>query len=167
MPLIEVYAPRGVATGNSSGPSGVDAAGETASALRLEPATWYPLDGGPAVPGGRMVAGDDQLLIASDEPEPVIHATWYPIVLDIGPYRVTGRLGTPPGFDPERALARPSGPFITLREATIELLGRSDGEPATRARVDVNRYAVDRVRASLMLGFFFPGAVVEPGMPVA
>jgi hypothetical protein len=26
----------------------------------------------------------------------------------------------------------------------------------------INRYAVDRIRADLMLGFFFPGAVVDP-----
>jgi hypothetical protein len=26
----------------------------------------------------------------------------------------------------------------------------------------INRYAVERIRAELMLGFFFPGAAVDP-----
>ena len=72
--------------------------------------------------------------------------------------RVTAMIATMPGFDPERALARPGSTYIPLREATIELLGRSDVAPAKRDHVHVNRYAVEMVSSSLMLGFFFPGA---------
>ena len=64
-----------------------------------------------------------------------------------------------PGFDPGRALARPTGEFVLLRDARIGLVDRAR-RPArsTAARLLVNRYVVDRVEADLMLGFFFPGA---------
>jgi hypothetical protein len=67
---------------------------------------------------------------------------------------------TMPGFDPGRALARPTGEFVLLRDARIRLLDRDDAGEATAAELLVNRYAVDRVEADLMLGFFFPGAAM-------
>jgi hypothetical protein len=49
--------------------------------------------------------------------------------------------------------------FVVLRDAE---LGSSDadGRPIGHA-VLVNRYAVERVAADLMLGFYFPGAALE------
>jgi hypothetical protein len=86
--------------------------------------------------------------------------TWFSVTLDIGPYRVTGELATHPGFDPSRALARPGGIFVPLREARIELLAADGAGAAERPHVHVNRYAVERVVSSLMLGHYFPGAAL-------
>jgi hypothetical protein len=71
---------------------------------------------------------------------------------------VVGEMPTMPGFDPGRALARPTGEFVFLRDARICLADQPDAGEATAPRLLVNRYTVDRVKADLMLGFFFPGA---------
>jgi hypothetical protein len=63
-----------------------------------------------------------------------------------------------PGFDPGRALARPTGEFVLLRDVRIALGRDVDGPAVAQAAAVVNRYVVDRVTADLMLGFFFPGA---------
>ena len=84
--------------------------------------------------------------------------TWFSVTLELGPYRVTGELATHPGFDPERALARPSGIYVPLRDARIELVDEAGAGAAERPHVHVNRYAVERVVATLMLGHYFPGA---------
>jgi hypothetical protein len=104
---------------------------------------------------------DDAYLVVTSEPDVRVHSTWHVLTLDLGPYRVSGRLPTPPGFDPARALARPKGQFVGLRDAGIELLHRPDAVVAERANVLVNRYLVDRAVAPLMLGFYFPGATGE------
>jgi hypothetical protein len=65
---------------------------------------------------------------------------------------------TMPGFDPGRALARPTGEFVLLRDVRIALRGDVDGPSMALPSAFVNRYVVDRVAADLMLGFFFPGA---------
>lgn len=79
--------------------------------------------------------------------------------LVVGPYAVQGRLPTLPGFDPARALARPTGTYVLLRDAAVELVGRS-GLAAEHPYLLVNRYGVDEVAAELMLGFFFQGAAL-------
>ena len=100
-------------------------------------------------------------MIVSDQVEGgPVHAQWHSIELDTGPYLVQGEMPTMPGFDPGRALARPTGEFVFLRDARIRLIGRDDAGEASAARLLVNRYTVDRVAADLMLGFFFPGAVM-------
>jgi hypothetical protein len=72
---------------------------------------------------------------------------------------------TMPGFDPGRALARPTGEFVQLRDVQIGLVDANEAG-MTRPMALANRYVVDRVEADLMLGFFFPGAtmvtVTEP-----
>ena len=100
------------------------------------------------------VAADDLLLVPGAADDTPVHATWHVVELSVGPYRVTGELATMPGFDPGRALARPSGEFVPLRDAVVDGISR-------HATLLVNRYAVDAVRADLMLGFFFPGARIE------
>ena len=72
-----------------------------------------------------------------------------------------GEMPTMPGFDPGRALARPTGEFVFLRDARIGLVGTTRRGEASAARLLVNRYTVDRVAADLMLGFYFPGAVLD------
>jgi hypothetical protein len=66
-----------------------------------------------------------------------------------------------PGFDPGRALTRPSGEFVLLRDVRISRGDRPGLEVARGDHAFVNRYAVEHIRAELMLGFFFPGAVVD------
>jgi len=138
--------------------------------LAVSDARWYPVDGSP--PTQRVdvsVDPDEILLITTPGPDLMFHLAWYSIAVDIGPYRVSGRLATHPGFDPARALLRPGGTFIGLSDATIELVGRDDAGTAQRPYLHVNRYAVDRVSSSLMLGHFFPGAslVAEDAATVA
>jgi hypothetical protein len=161
MPIrVEAYTAGGVATGvvARSGPlrDALDGAGD----LLIEMARWLPLDGSGEQPGGEIsVAADDLLLVVSDEPESgPVHAQWHTIELDSGPYQVVGEMPTMPGFDPGRALARPSGEFVFLRDARIRLLAEAEGGEASAPNLLVNRYTVDRVKADLMLGFFFPGA---------
>ena len=156
---VELYTPSGVLMGTiahvpltSDGPDLVEA-------LAVGETRWYPVDGSPPTQRGEVsVEPDDILLIITPEPELKVHMAWYSIALDIGPYRVSGRLATHPGFDPARAISRPGGTFVALSDATIELCGQDDAGSAHRDYLHVNRYAVDRVTSSLMLGHFFPGA---------
>jgi len=133
-----------------------------------------PLDGDPGRPGGEVLAQlDDLVLAAGEEPIPgPVHAAWHPIRLEAGPWVIHGDLATMPGFDPGRALTRPTGTFVLLAGVRIALLDRPEAGEAAHAQALVNRYSVDTVEADLMLGFFFPGARMEgelanPGPPVA
>jgi hypothetical protein len=86
---------------------------------------------------------------------------WHIVRLEAGIYRIDGELPTMPGFDPGRALMRPSGEFVLLREVRVELIDRPDVGTVSVPHAFVNRYTVERVEADLMLGFFFPGAEVD------
>lgn len=167
---LEIFTPTGVLAGSSAHVPLTGDGPDLVEPLALEGARWYPIDGGPPAHGGEVsIDPDEILLIVTPEPELKVHMAWYSISLEVGPYYVTARLATHPGFDPERALARPGGTFIALSDATIELLGADDGNAAERPYLHVNRYAVDRVTSSLMLGHFFPGArlVAKDTVPVA
>jgi len=130
--------------------------------LTLERVQWQPLDGRPGPSSGVSIPIDDVLIASADEePSVPVHASWHGIRLEVGPYLVEGEMATLPGFDPGRALTRPSGEFIQLREVRI---GRRTG-PGTSTDPKpighlalVNRYGVESVACDLMLGFFFPGA---------
>ena len=157
---IEVFGAGGIAVGIVAGTGRVRDLLETGSPLVLERVTWHALDDAPAA-GTLTVAPDDVFLATTDEPDEMpVHAQWHDIVLDVGPYRVSGQMPTMPGFDPGRALARPTGEFVQLRDVTVGLLGGQDESGLTRTAALVNRYVVDRVEADLMLGFFFPGATL-------
>jgi hypothetical protein len=159
MAAVEIYTPTGVLLGTTAGVPLSNDGPDLESPVAVGDARWYPHDRGrPEQRGQLRVIPDEILLVVTDEMDMTVHMNWFPITLDVGPYRVTAMIATMPGFDPERALARPGGTYIPLREATIELLGRSDVAPAKRDHVHVNRYAVEMVSSSLMLGFFFPGA---------
>jgi hypothetical protein len=171
MPQVEIFTPTGVVSGSTPRPTiGSDAKG-AAAPLPVDASRWYPLDGtAPERRGSLTVAPDDILLVVLAPPPFSVHASWYPIELEVGPYRLEARLPVSPGFDPARALARPTGAFVAIRDVAITLTGRNDAGIAERSYAQVNRYAVDRIRSNLMLGFFFPGATVEPlqdrgGMP--
>lgn len=156
---VEIFTPAGVLAGTAlREPFTVDVP-DIAGPLRIEEARWYPIDGSrPEHRNEASVDPDDILLIVTPEPELKVHMAWYSIGLEVGPYRVTGRLATHPGFDPARSISRPGGSFVAISDAVIELLGRNDAGSAQRPYLHVNRYAVDRVTSSLMLGHFFPGA---------
>jgi hypothetical protein len=159
---VEAYTTGGVATGVVARPGPLRETLEGASEIQIEEARWLPLDGsGEGAPGQLTLQVDDMLLVVAEEPDGIpVHAQWHSIELDAGPYRVYGEMPTMPGFDPGRALARPTGEFVLLRDARITLLGRDDAGEATSTQLLVNRYTVDRIAADLMLGFFFPGAAM-------
>jgi len=161
MPIrVEVYGASGVAIGVVARAGRLREILESGLDLLVERAAWHPLDGSPAQQAGEVsVAEDDVFLAVTDENEDgPVHAQWHDIILDVGPYRVTGQMPTMPGFDPGRALARPTGAFVLLRDVRIALGDDPDGPAVDQAAAFVNRYVVDRVAADLMLGFFFPGA---------
>jgi hypothetical protein len=169
MAQLEIFTPAGVVVGTPLR-DGLIQSPDLRSPVAIERARWYPLDGTkPEHRGSILVPPDDVLVVSSSEAELTVHATWYSVVVEIGPYRVRARMPTPPGFDAAKALARPGGAFVALRDATVELMNRADAGLAERAAVHVNRYAVERVESTLMLGFFFPGAhLVAPMVaPVA
>ena len=169
MPIrVETYTADGIATGMLAGTDRLRGVLESGRELLIERATWYGLDGsGPRPAAELRVAPDDVYVIVGDQAEDgPVHAQWHGITLDLGPYHLTGEMPTLPGFDPGRALARPTGEFVLLRDVRIELLGRDDAGTAENAQALVNRYVVDRVEADMMLGFFFPGAeMIVTGAP--
>ena len=161
MPIrVEIYLATGVAIGVVARAGRLREVLEGGRDLLIERAAWHPLDGSPAQPGGEIaVAADDVMVAVAEEVENgPVNAQWHDIGLDVGPYRVTGQMPTMPGFDPGRALARPTGEFVLLRDVRIALLAEVDGPAVAQPSALVNRYVVDRVAADLMLGFFFPGA---------
>jgi hypothetical protein len=89
------------------------------------------------------------------------HAVWHPLILEVGPYLLEGELPTLPGFDPGRALARPTGTFVLLRDVDVRVADDPERLLRRHDRLLVNRYEVLAVTAALMLGFFFPGARLE------
>lgn len=163
MPIrVEIYGAAGVAVGVVARAGRLREILESGLDLLVERADWHPLDGSkPRASDALTIAEDDILVAVADETDELpVHAQWHDISLDVGPYRVTGQIPTMPGFDPGRALARPTGEFVLLRDVRIALAGDDDGPAVGQAAAFVNRYVVDRVEADLMLGFFFPGAVM-------
>jgi hypothetical protein len=159
MQHVEAFTAGGVMSGTVRRGTGLRDELDAEQPIDLERATWYPIDGGRAEQRSKVHLGPDDLLVVCAETEELpIHASWHAVDLVLGPYHVTGDLPTLPGFDPGRALARPGGPFILLRDARVELAGHSDGGTVSRPQAFVNRYAVERVTADLELGFYFPGA---------
>jgi hypothetical protein len=171
MAEVEIYTPTGVVAGVAARvPLSADGS-DLSTALPVGDARWYPLDGGkPSNIGDVSVQPDEILLLVTAEEDLTVHMNWFAITLEVGPYRVSASIGMVPGFDPDRALTRPGGSFIGLRDATIELLGRPEIAAAQRAHIHVNRYSVERVTSSLVLGFYFPGAqfaTAPEAVPVA
>jgi hypothetical protein len=163
MPIrVDAYMAGGIASGT------VDRAGqlrdllETSTDMTLAQTSWQPIDGAaPQAAGDLTISIDDVLMVVSDDdPYISMHASWHGISLVVGPYLVAGELPTLPGFDPGRALTRPSGEFVMLREVKLGIVGEGD-ETVSFPHALINRYGVDRVKADIMLGFFFPGAVMD------
>ncbi|HEY7828564.1 MAG TPA: hypothetical protein VIB99_10030 [Candidatus Limnocylindrales bacterium] len=106
----------------------------------------------------RQPVDDFLVVVAPPELNGPAHSVWHDVRIHAGPYVLEARLPTLPGFDPARALARPSGSFVLLGEVHIGLGGRLDDGVDIHPLAWVNRYAVDRIESDLELGFFFPGA---------
>jgi hypothetical protein len=161
---VDAYTNGGMASGTLARAGTLRDALEDGGALRLDGAAWQGIDGSIAQAAGSLSIPSDDVLIAvaDDDPGGPVHAAWHHIHLEAGPYTVEGELATLPGFDPGRALTRPSGEFLLLRDIRLSVSSRPASGVAVGDHALVNRYTVERIRADLMLGFFFPGAAVDP-----
>ncbi len=165
---VDAYTSGGVASGLLARPGHLRETLEHEPTLDLERATWRDLSVATPRPAGELSMPIDDVLVAvADEDLTVaVHASWHAIRLEVGPYIIEGELPTLPGFDPGRALTRPSGEFVVLRDVRLSMLADPTFGTALGHHALVNRYGVERVTADIMLGFFFPGAVMD-GLEVA
>jgi hypothetical protein len=161
---VEVYTVGGMASGVLTRPGTLRDALTSDTELTLERAMWQGLDDdAPRSAGSLTFAADDILFAVADEPPSgPVHVAWHHVLLDAGPYVLEGELATMPGFDPGRSLTRPSGEWVLLRDVRLSVQARPEAGVSVGDHALVNRYGVERIRADLMLGFFFPGAVMEP-----
>lgn len=160
---VDAYTNRGMARGILGRPGVLREALEDGGSLPLDRAAWLGFDGSAgSAPGSLAIPRDDVLVAVSDDDSgSPVHAAWHHIELESGPYAIEGDLATLPGFDPGRALTRPSGQFLLLRDVHVSVRDLPEAGVGVGDHALVNRYAVDRIRADLMLGFFFPGAMVD------
>jgi hypothetical protein len=161
---VDAYTSGGMASGILARPGPLRDALEENGSLPLDRAAWQAIDEATARAAGSMTIPSDDVLIAvaDDDPGIPVHAAWHHVHLESGPYTLEGELATMPGFDPGRALTRPSGEFLLLRDIRLSVRSRPEAGVAMGDHALINRYAVERIRADLMLGFFFPGAEVDP-----
>lgn len=160
---FQAYTNGGIVRGTIEGEMPLEDLLQQRAALDVVSATHSLLGGGKEKAARMNIELDELLLIAdtSDTPVP-IHASWHHIAMHIGPFRVDGELATQPGFDPSRALARPGGEFVLLRDVRVALVDEPAGASDEHPWAWVNRYLVERVRSSIELSHFFPGAEPEP-----
>lgn len=122
MPIqVDVYIAGGVASGALTRAAHLRDALESGRTLELERVSWRGLADPAPRPVGTIPFPIDDILVAvaRDDPSLPVHATWHAIRLEMGPYVVHGELPTLPGFDPGRALTRPSGEFVMLRDVSL------------------------------------------------
>lgn len=163
MPIqVDVFIPGGMASGQVARGGHLRDVLESGGQLALEHASWQPTTESKPRSVGALTILIDDILVAfgDDEPTLPVHASWHAIRLEMGPYVVEGELPTLPGYDPGRALTRPNGEFLLLRDVRLGWLGGAVGTSPVGHVAHVNRYGVERVTADLMLGFYFPGAAL-------
>lgn len=159
MHQVEAFTAGGIMRGAMLGPHELTVSADTTPSVSIDRATWHPLAGGAAERKGPVLLdSDDVLVLWADGEDLPIHASWHDVELRLGPYVITGALPTLPGFDPGRALARPGGPFVLLRDVRVTLADNPTGGRVERAHALVNRYGVESVVAAIDLGYYFPGA---------
>lgn len=158
---VDAYMVGGMAHGTLTGAGHLRDILEQTRELALHGVRWQPLGASEAQPAGDLTIAIDDVLVAVADGESAIpvHASWHALRIEVGPYVMEGELPTLPGYDPDRALARPNGEFVLLRDPHLGRVGGGALEPIGREAL-VNRYSVERVEADIMLGFFFPGAVM-------
>ncbi|MEO6208172.1 MAG: hypothetical protein ABIP77_09495 [Candidatus Limnocylindrales bacterium] len=141
---------------------------EAGDDLHLERSMWCAIGETNAHPVGDLAVAVDEILIAvgDDDPAIPVHASWHAIRLEMGPYVVEGELPTLPGYDPGRALTRPNGEFLVLKDLRLGWVGENGATNPVGHVGLINRYAVDGVVADLMLGFYFPGAALSEARAV-
>lgn len=159
---LDGYTATGVLHGAIAAPGRLVDALEGAPALALESGRLVRLDGGPPEDVAGAALSLDDLCVAVAAPDTSVpgHMAWHALELAAGPWRVRGEMPTMPGFDPGRALARPTGTFVLLRDVRIGLPDRTDAQDF-HPYAWINRYVVERVEADLELTVFFPGAASE------
>jgi hypothetical protein len=163
MPIhVDAYMAGGIARGVLARAGSLREVLEHDRALTLERVQWQPLGGRSGPSSGVSIPIDDVLVaVGDDDAGTPMHASWHAIRVEIGPYLIDGEMPTFPGFDPGRALTRPTGDFVLLRDVRIAPRDAPDPHaaavPAGKQAL-VNRYGVESVACDLMLGFFFPGA---------
>jgi hypothetical protein len=163
MPIrFEAYTAEGVRRGEAVGDARLGDLIELQRELHVTGGHLAPLDGSQPLidpPAGIAVATDDLFVVVAPPETPVIvHPAWHEVSLVAGPYLISGRMPTMPGFDPARALARPTGSFVLLDHVRLALAAVPDGGSIEHPLAWVNRYVVERVESDLELGFYFPGA---------
>jgi hypothetical protein len=133
----------------------------TVTELPVEGGRFSRLDGQVSAISGttRQPVDDFLVVVAPAELNGPAHSVWHDVRVHAGPYIIEARLPTLPGFDPARALARPTGSFVLLGDVRLGLAGRPDDGVDSHPLAWINRYTVDRIESDLELGFFFPGAV--------
>ena len=158
---VDAYTVGGKATGVVARQGHLREVLEQTGELALTEVRWRPLDGSAEQPAGDLTIAIDDVLVAvtDDESAIPVHASWHALRIEVGPYAMEGELPTLPGYDPDRALARPNGEFVLLRDPRLGRIG-GDGLVSIGRQALVNRYSVERVEADIMLGFFFPGAAM-------
>jgi hypothetical protein len=173
MPIrVDAYTNTGMAAGWLIGAAHLREALESGQPLELNRVTWQAIENlAPSELGTIALEPDDLIVVVGDDESIIpVHAVWHAVRLEAGIYRIEGELPTMPGFDPGRALTRPTGEFVLLRDVRLELIDRPDVGTVDMPHGFINRYTVERVEADLMLGFFFPGAEVDesrlPGPPL-
>lgn len=161
---VDAYTSGGVASGLLAHPGALRDVLEADGSLSLDGVAWQGLEDASSRPAGTISISSDDVLVAvgDDDPGIPVHASWHHIHIESGPYTVEGDFATLPGFDPGRALTRPSGEFLLLRDVRLSVRAKPEAGVALGDHALINRFAVERIRAELMLGFFFPGAVVDP-----
>lgn len=165
---IEIFTADGVLSGSAADLFDLRERLESSEEFAFPDARWSSFAGAPP-PDVRALPVDDIVAAAGElDPSRVVHANWHDVILEAGPYRISGLLPVLPGFDPGRALTRPGGTFIQLRKVSLGIAGRADAGELDREAVLVNRYTVDRVTSDLVLAFFFPAAefTTLEGIPV-
>jgi hypothetical protein len=109
------------------------------------------------------VGSDDIMIIAlpRDPETPHVHKVHFPVRLTVGPYVVSGELTMFPGFDPARALTRPTSDFIDIHDAVVHIATPTGEIDQPYDQVAVNRFAVERIASEIDMTFWFPGAEQE------
>lgn len=161
MPIrVDAYIAQGVASGVLLDGVHLHDALEGPTELPLHQVSWQAVEGGPPAPTDDLTLAMDDVLVAvgDDDPPVPVHASWHALRLDVGPYVVEGEMPTLPGYDPGRALTRPSGEFVLLRDVRIARRAVPGPSVPIGRQAYVNRYGVERVEADIQLGFYFPGA---------
>lgn len=161
---VEVYTSRGMASGVLARPGTLREALTADPELVLERTAWQAIDEATARSAGTLTFATDDILfaVADEPPGGPLHVAWHQVQLEAGPYELEGDLATMPGFDPGRSLTRPSGEWVLLRDVRLSVRGHPEAGVSVGDHALVNRYGVERIRADLMLGFFFPGAAIDP-----